>query len=120
MEPKPSVELHNIRHPTDEQLQHSYIFSNYYNLQSVHFELHLISSQGHVIIDAISSQKYEFNFLPASWRINMSQSARKKSFSRYKDNFPFLKQKQALLVNSRWGYFRSSITMGTVTIQTRK
>ena len=28
----------HFRHPTDEQLQHSYIFSNYYNLQSVHFE----------------------------------------------------------------------------------
>ena len=26
-------------HPSDEQLQHSYIFSNYYNLQSVHFGL---------------------------------------------------------------------------------
>ena len=30
----------HFRHPTDEQLQHSYIFSNYYNLQSVHFNLH--------------------------------------------------------------------------------
>ena len=30
----------HFRHPTDEQLQHRYIFlSNYYNLQSVHFEL---------------------------------------------------------------------------------
>ena len=38
MEPKPTVELHTLR-PTDEQLQHSYIFSNYHNLQSVHFEL---------------------------------------------------------------------------------
>ena len=28
----------DFRHPTDQQLQHSYIFSNYYNLQSVHFE----------------------------------------------------------------------------------
>ena len=41
MEPKPTVELHHFRHPTDEQLQHSYIFSNYYNLQSVHFEYSL-------------------------------------------------------------------------------
>ena len=31
----------HFRHPTDEQLQHVdiYIFSDYYNLQSVHFEL---------------------------------------------------------------------------------
>ena len=34
----------HFRHPTDEQLQHSYIFSNYYNLQSVHLELVL----GHI------------------------------------------------------------------------
>jgi len=30
----------HFRHPTDEQVQHSYIFSNYHNLQSVHFELY--------------------------------------------------------------------------------
>ena len=29
----------HVRDPTDEQLQHSYNFSNYYNLQSVFFEL---------------------------------------------------------------------------------
>ena len=39
MEPKPIVELHAFRHPTDEQLRHVDIFfSNYYNLQSVYFE----------------------------------------------------------------------------------
>ena len=27
----------HFSHPTDEQLQHRYIFCNYYNLQSVHF-----------------------------------------------------------------------------------
>ena len=31
----------HFRHPTDEQLQHRCIFfSNYYNLQSVRFEMH--------------------------------------------------------------------------------
>ena len=39
MEPKPTVGCIHFRHPTDEQLQHNYIFSNYYNLQSVRFEL---------------------------------------------------------------------------------
>ena len=36
----------HFRHPTDEQLQHRYIssFSNYYNLQSVHFELEKLIS----------------------------------------------------------------------------
>ena len=35
----PIVELHTFRHPTDEQLRHVDIFfSNYYSLQSVHFE----------------------------------------------------------------------------------
>ena len=39
MEPKPIVELHHFRHPTDEQLGLVDIFfSNYYNLQSVYFE----------------------------------------------------------------------------------
>ena len=40
MEPKPIVELHAFRHPADEQLGHVDIFfSNYYNFQSVYFEL---------------------------------------------------------------------------------
>ena len=34
----------HFRHPTDEQLQHSYIFSNYYNLQSVLFEYIVLNS----------------------------------------------------------------------------
>ena len=34
------VHVHAFRHPTDEQLGHVDIFfSNYYNLQSVYFEL---------------------------------------------------------------------------------
>ena len=43
MEPKAIVELHaHFRHPTDEQLGHVDIFlSNYYNLQSVYFELNI-------------------------------------------------------------------------------
>ena len=43
MGPKPIVELHTFRHPTDEQLRHVDIdiFSNYYNLKSVHFKYNL-------------------------------------------------------------------------------
>ena len=39
--------------PTDEQLQHSYIFSNYYNLQSVYFESIAVGkiAWGHVVAD---------------------------------------------------------------------
>ena len=33
------LQLRYCTHPSDEQLQHRYIFSNYYNLQSVHFEI---------------------------------------------------------------------------------
>ena len=41
MEPKPILwNCTHLRHPTDEQLGHVNIFfSNYYNLQSVYFEM---------------------------------------------------------------------------------
>ena len=40
MAPKPTWNCTHFRHPTDEQLGHVDIFfSNYYNLQSVYFEL---------------------------------------------------------------------------------
>ena len=46
MEPKPIVELHAFRHPTDEHLGHvDKFFSNYYNLQSVYFELICLNNQ---------------------------------------------------------------------------
>ena len=41
MEPKPILwKCTHFRHPTDEQLGHvNKFFSNYYNLQSVYFEM---------------------------------------------------------------------------------
>ena len=49
----------HFRHPTDEQLQHSYIFSNYYNLQSVHFELRLLYSLTHICLIPIFQTCFE-------------------------------------------------------------
>ena len=98
MEPKPIVELHTFRHPGDEQLQHSYIFSNYYYLQYIHFELQFELTLRHCfwkfelpinvisILESKQSTRKQFNKRKGKWQ-KFTTTIRRKTTENY---FPYL------------------------------